>query len=567
LHRPWTRIGGKTSSTTPNIDFALALGGSIAGTVTNTLGTPIAGVSVNANSSGCCGYGYATTAPDGTYLITGLIPDTYRVQASGPYCPTGPTSPPCVDYVSQYYSGTYDWSTATLVPVTSGVTTPNINFTLAVGGRIAGTVTNTLGTPIAEANVYASLPGCCGWGNATSAADGTYTITGLPPGSYRVQANGPYCPGGVTSPPCVGYAAKFYDNTYDSSSATLVAATSGSTTTNINFALELGGSISGKVIDALGTPVAGAWMTADRNAGAGGGGWATTGADGTYVISGLAPGSDVVSASVSSCPYPTSPPPAGGPCTPYPVWFYNGVCEYLAATPVPVISGGTASNINITLRAANPDCLEHAVAIGGLPFTDTRGTAGATTVPGESLPCGNLGATVWYEYTAPPSPPASNTTSVDTVGSNFNTAVAVYSEGVSPPGILTLVGCKASGSGSLVHFTASPGAHYFFQIGGQQAATGQLVVNVSPDTDGDGYTDIEETRMGKNPAVYCKIMRADVDYDGKVSILDLAWVAQWFTQNVPPAPVRFDQDGDHKISVLDLAKMAEWFTQPVSACP
>jgi hypothetical protein len=38
-------------------------------------------------------------------------------------------------------------------------------------------------------------------------------------------------------------------------------------------------------------------------------------------------------------------------------------------------------------------------------------------------------------------------------------------------------------------------------------------------------------------------------------------------QNVPPAPVRFDQDGDHKISVLDLAKMAEWFTQPVSACP
>lgn len=52
-----------------------------------------------------------------------------------------------------------------------------------------------------------------------------------------------------------------------------------------------------------------------------------------------------------------------------------------------------------------------------------------------------------------------------------------------------------------------------------------------------------------------------------MSILDLAWVAQWFTQNVPPAPVRFDQDGDHKISVLDLAKMAEWFTQPVSACP
>jgi Dockerin type I domain len=62
-------------------------------------------------------------------------------------------------------------------------------------------------------------------------------------------------------------------------------------------------------------------------------------------------------------------------------------------------------------------------------------------------------------------------------------------------------------------------------------------------------------------------MRADVDGDGAVSILDLAKVAQYFTQAVPPAPARHDQDGDNKISILDLARMAQVFTQHVSACP
>jgi hypothetical protein len=530
-----------------------------------------------------------------------------------------------VDYVSQYYDDTYDWSAATLVTATSGATTANINFALVLGGHISGIVTDALGTPIAGANVSASLPGCCGWGGATSAADGTYLVTGLMPGSYRVQASGPYCPAGVTSPPCVGYASQYYDHTYDYSSATMVAATSGVTTPNIDFALAPGGSISGTVTDALGTPIAGAWMAADRNASAGGGGWATSAADGTYVITNLAPGSDVVSASVPGCPPaspPSSPPPAGGPCTPYPAWFYNGVCEYLAATPVSVTSGGVVTNINITLRPANPDCFDHAVSIGGLPFSDTRSTAGATTAPGESLPCGNMGATVWYEYTAPlSSPPAYNTTSVDTVGSSFNTAVAVYSQGVSPPGILTLVGCKAAGSGSLVSFTAAPGWRYYVQIGGQQGATGPLTVNISPDTDGDGdnvgdsldncpsnwnpdqlntdaantgdnrpgtdalgdacdddidgdgYTNAQEIALGKDPASYCRIMRGDVvGYDdpagdGVVSVLDLGVVATRYTQHIPPAPERYNQDADNQISILDLGWIGADYIKRVSACP
>jgi HlyD family secretion protein len=49
--------------------------------------------------------------------------------------------------------------------------------------------------------------------------------------------------------------------------------------------------------------------------------------------------------------------------------------------------------------------------------------------------------------------------------------------------------------------------------------------------------------------------------------LDLAQVAQWFGDSVPPAPRRFTQAGGMKISILDLARMATFLSQPVTSCP
>ncbi len=551
-----TPVTVTSGTTTPGINFALAQAGRIAGNVTNALGTPIAGANVWASASGCCGGGSTTTAADGTYLMTNLVPASYVVQAQAS------------GYASTYYNGTYEYGAATLVTVTSGTTTPGINFALAQAGSIAGNVTDALGTPIAGASVEASGAACCGSGYATTAADGTYVITDLVPGSYRVWASGSTC--GFSSPPslsCVVYPQRYYNGTYDYGAATLVPVASGATTPGINFALAAGGGITGTVTNALGTPIAGANVSAYATTCCAYGGLATTAADGTYVLAGLPPVPTIVQASVI-CPPPAPPssPPAG-PCTPYPVWYYDGTCEYAAATPVSVASGGTATNINITLRPANPDCFDQAVPVGGLPYTDARSTAGASTAPGENLPCGNMGATVWYQYTAPSSAVKFRTTSVDTVGSNFNTVVAVYSQGVSPPSILTLVGCNASGSGSLVNFSASPDTRYYIQIGGQSGATGQLTVHVSPDTDGDGYTDIEETRLGEDPLTFCPIMRADVTGDGVVAIDDIGKVAIYFAQAIPPAPARYDQYFDGKITIPDLGKQALVFGQHVGACP
>ena len=83
------------------------------------------------------------------------------------------------------------------------------------------------------------------------------------------------------------------------------------------------------------------------------------------------------------------------------------------------------------------------------------------------------------------------------------------------------------------------------------------------DVDGDGYTNTQETEpaLGEDPLAYCDVMRADVDGDGAVSILDLTVVANKFTQSTPPAPVRLRQDADGAISILDLTRMAAVFTR------
>jgi hypothetical protein len=87
-----------------------------------------------------------------------------------------------------------------------------------------------------------------------------------------------------------------------------------------------------------------------------------------------------------------------------------------------------------------------------------------------------------------------------------------------------------------------------------------------PDIDGDGYTNVQETAIGQNPLVYCPIMRADVDSDGVVTILDLSSIAHWYQRSIPPAPERLNQDADNVISILDLSRAAQYYHRPVTDC-
>jgi hypothetical protein len=96
-----------------------------------------------------------------------------------------------------------------------------------------------------------------------------------------------------------------------------------------------------------------------------------------------------------------------------------------------------------------------------------------------------------------------------------------------------------------------------------------------PDIDGDGYTNNQEIAIGKDPLVYCAIMRADVDNDGMVTILDLSKVAMKFHQTFPPTDPaagidtgiqRLNQDADNVITILDLSRVAQYYHRPVTDC-
>jgi hypothetical protein len=104
---------------------------------------------------------------------------------------------------------------------------------------------------------------------------------------------------------------------------------------------------------------------------------------------------------------------------------------------------------------------------------------------------------IWYRLVIPYSPPGSTTITVDAAGSDFDTAVAVYTpdySSPSPPGGLTLLGCNATGLRSWQTFTAEPGVTYYVQVGGRSGATGNLVVHAGVDADADGLRDDVEHR-------------------------------------------------------------------------
>ncbi len=129
----------------------------------------------------------------------------------------------------------------------------------------------------------------------------------------------------------------------------------------------------------------------------------------------------------------------------------------------------------------------------------------------------------------------------------------------------------ALGDGSLsltrVASTTSTAMNYALQCP-TPTNNSMATAEVGPDTDGDGYVDCAETALGKSPTTFCKVMRADVNWDGKVNLLDLGAVAAFFGQSVPPAPARYQQAPfDNKVNLLDLGTMASVFGQSVMTCP
>jgi protocatechuate 3,4-dioxygenase beta subunit len=172
--------------------------GSIAGTVVDAAGDPVAGARVRAVQRKV--RAETTTDADGGYLLEDLCPGDWKVSAQGRSLGTG----------AGHYDADGDGSPdpVSLSDGAPGVT--GIDITLPESkksapvraekgakppkarcddpaGSIAGMVVDAKGEPVADARVDAHGPG--GQARAETDEDGNYLLEGLCPGDYRVKAS------------------------------------------------------------------------------------------------------------------------------------------------------------------------------------------------------------------------------------------------------------------------------------------------------------------------------------------------------------------------------------------
>ena len=253
---------------TPNINFTLQLGGSITGTVRDVGGNALPGVLVSARKDGEVKWLQTTSGADGSYAISRLTTGEYKVKAYA------------VDYFTEYYNGARSEGDAALVPVTVEHETSGIDFSLDHPGTISGVVVEgLLGIPLPDAYVCASFDGIHSLSCAYPNASGAYIIDGLRGADYIVRAR------------LSGYVDEYYQEVWTPENATKVHVVEEQDTGGIGFFLSVGGSISGAVTHADGSPV-GSQGTCFARAQLGGGipHQAVVDDYGHYTIRDLAPG-------------------------------------------------------------------------------------------------------------------------------------------------------------------------------------------------------------------------------------------------------------------------------------
>ena len=258
-------------------------GAAITGTVTDESGHRLSGICVYAATEFQTGLGAVFTQDTGTqrgrYTISGLPPGQYEVDFG---CGLGGK------YAGQWFPGAQNAASADLISAGPGRTT-GIDAVLRPAGSISGVVTSQAGHPLAGVCVTAQTPqaaasglgGSGGIGQLYTSSHGTYTIAGLGVGRYDVSFT-----------PCVGseqYVPQWYRGAASARRATAVTVRAGRRTTGIDGRLAIGGTISGRVRNATGTPLRNICVFADDTR-TGSSGYGATSAAGTYRVIGLSTG-------------------------------------------------------------------------------------------------------------------------------------------------------------------------------------------------------------------------------------------------------------------------------------
>ncbi len=305
-------------------DFALGAGGTISGTITvQGSGTPLVGIDLDVfDSLGRLTDFNASSGAGGTYQLGPIPAGQYYVRANPTFAQ---------GYADEFYNDKIDIAFANPVSVAAAGNTANINFALVLAGVITGTVRNSLAQPIAgiDLDIFDATSGLRLRRGATSAANGTYQLDRLAPGTYFVRAD----PTAVQA-----YAMQYYNGKTTQFTADIITVSTATTTSLIDFSLSNGGTISGNVMEAvLGIPIVNMDIDIyDANTLVKLVQSTVTNAQGNYTLTNLPPGQYFVAVD----------PIAGQP---YFAEYYDGVPTSATATVINVSTGGNVTNIDFLM--------------------------------------------------------------------------------------------------------------------------------------------------------------------------------------------------------------------------
>jgi hypothetical protein len=439
-------------ATTGGINLALAVGGSISGTVRNSANNlPIPGTTVQVYNSAAVPVAQIATNPSGNYELANVADGGFFVRTQNSLGFINEV------FVNRACGGYCDILNGEAVTITGGVPVGLVDFSLDAGGSISGQLTNAnTGVGIALAEVQAiDINGLIA-GRTNTNASGNYSLGGLQPGNYRLRTSN-----------TAGYENQVYRTpmplTCSPTPCTLSSGTSiavAGAVTGINLALAPGGTISGTAADLFNNPLpTGTAVLLDSN---GIELMSNTIVNGLFEFNGLANGSYYVlirnNSGLIDLLFPNVPCPAGA-------------CNITAAgTPI-VLSGTRAigsvnatANIDLRLpagRAISGRVTRSGAAVSGVTVYVFNASgvvvgSGVTDALGDYLTSGSLPAGAGNTYFAATTSPASRGAGSGLINKAWNNVPCMLDCGVASVGTAIALPTGAAPL-SGINFDLAPG--------------------------------------------------------------------------------------------------------------
>lgn len=306
----------KSPDTTWGKNFVLTYGAAITGKVVDSLANQgIKDVCVTTYDTNRTIISSAYTDTLGNYAIQGLKKGKYKIKTLN-----------YQNYIDKYYQNALSWDEAETKSV-SPPETAGVNFSLNLGGAIKGYVSaDSLSFPGAYVYAFYSHTGELVGQNQVQ-TDGSYIITGLPRKYFKI-----FVGGGERND--TGFAFEWYEdrNSWQSADSVYIN-TPGDTVMGMNFGLDIGGSIRGRICWSDTTSLSGAavnlWFFWTPNFGLFKWKSTQTDSDGYYIFKGLRTGQYWVSAEAGDT-----------------VIWYNKAPDSTTATKINVTMPDTSTGID-----------------------------------------------------------------------------------------------------------------------------------------------------------------------------------------------------------------------------